>query len=190
MFSKIKNIFHTIRANYVIVANYVETKPGQTVPELVEKLYIVFDEETNITEFTPNLNEATRFSFLLGSAITKTLRKNQSTYPNLQIEMSPVSDIMFVDEVVNGPLNNVEGNPADIKKIADELAEKLMQSPDVFGVNVIITGVDGKGPVKEHIEITVKNPDAQNKVTHYIDAHQKYKTVPTVVTISKQHHAL
>lgn len=197
MINWIKNMYHTVTAKYVVQITYVEIKPGK-VPEAVENFFLLYDDKTKQTDFVKEPEKATIFSFGLGTALVKMLRKNKELegYPNLQIDMAQAHDILFINEVINGDKLNsqtaVENTIMSPIAVAQKsLAEKLLKSPDVFGVNIVGPGIDEKsGPFEAYIEITVKNPDAQNKVVLYLKAHNEYQNIPIVIIISKQPHAL
>jgi pheromone shutdown protein TraB len=79
------------------------TEPNQTliVTELLEKQYLILKSDDEI-DYTKDLKKASQFKLLLATLIVKKLKNLMKDSPNIQIDLVPVSQASFIDEIQNG----------------------------------------------------------------------------------------
>lgn len=79
------------------------TEPNQTliVAELLEKQYLILKSDDEI-DYTKDLKKASQFKLLLATLIVKKLKNLMKDSPNIQIDLVPVSQASFIDEIQNG----------------------------------------------------------------------------------------
>lgn len=84
----------------------VKTQPNEpnktlVVAELLEKQYLILKSDDEI-DYTKDLKKASQFKLLLATLIVKKLRILMKDSPNIQIDLVPVSQASFIDEIQNG----------------------------------------------------------------------------------------
>lgn len=105
MLSKLIGIFQLVKQKYLVEVCYLEKQGADNIPVGTHHQYLVCDNEGNITGYTTDAEQASIFTFALGTLIVLALRKNKKDYPNLDVSMVSVSDAQFINNIIKPDTN-------------------------------------------------------------------------------------
>ncbi len=196
MIEKLKYYYKTLVDHYLIEIDYVEAKTPGEIPVSIEKKYIVYGKDESV-DYTTSFKDATVFGIVLGGIIVNRLKNENKLFPNLQFALISLNDASFVDTIVSGSevaFNNMAKTKIDFA--ADEILEKVLGIPGVWGGGAIRSINAQKGTDIQFIEIQVKDAATEKQVTDIIEKMAGktmpgyYKEFPYKIIISEQAKAL
>lgn len=134
MLDKIKYYWHVATDKYLVEMAYVEKIEG--VNTIVEKKYIIYNDNDGSMDYTTDPKQATCFGFVLGTLVVKSLIKECKDLPNLQFWLVSVKDAMFIDTIQNGSAVSFKSDKKEaIDFAAEELVKKYVgKNPNVIGI--------------------------------------------------------
>ncbi len=148
---------------------YVETKGG-SIPELLDKDFVIYDQHTQKNDFTKDPKKATCFDFAMGTIIVMELRNYFLGDPNIQCSLISINDALFINDITGGlkTAKNQALSPNEAAKYklvesdAKELQGKIIRLEGLISVTPVITlGGSQKEPV---IEVMVTDIDSKAKL--------------------------
>lgn len=166
---KIKEAIYVIQDKYFIEIAYVHAD-GKSIPELLDKNYIVYNAETLETDFTKDPKKATCFDYAIGSLIVSQLKTDFLGDQNIQIGLITVANANFINDVTGGlklaiqealtPQQSIQLKIATQK--SKELKDKISRLEGLIGIGAVVNTENGvKLPV---IEINVANIESKAKL--------------------------
>lgn len=183
MLSKIKYYYNIVSDKYFVEILYLQKKPGETIPWVASKEYLIYNDKDSSIDYTKDVNRATCFGFIMGSLIVKKLNKENANYPDLKASMVSAADAMFIETVTGGA---AVGYQKTEKTAVDFAAESLVKELKGFpGLYAICTDTEMntvKKTILSVIELYVKDEQTKKKLEEKYSDHL-YKKFPIKIIV-------